>query len=120
MVVLPQWDVRYWLNLVQPEGNFSKSLEHISTRLLAYASAGGQRVRLEEYIDLAITRAIFEEIEDEEPFYAEVPGLPGVWATGTTQYECRMNLRDVIDGWIEVRQRRGLQIPSINNIRLAD
>lgn len=77
-------------------------------------------LRISEYIDMAIARAQFEKIEDNEPFYAEVPGLPGVWATGRTQDECRTNLRDVIDGWIEVRKRRGLQIPSINNHRLAD
>jgi len=75
---------------------------------------------LKEYIDLALTRAKFEKIEDEEPFYAEVPGLAGVWATGKTQAECRTNLHEVIEDWIEIRQRRDLQIPSINSYKLAD
>jgi len=49
-------------------------------------------------------------IKDEEPYYGEVPELPGVWATGKTLEECRKNLIEVIDGWIIVRLRRGIPI----------
>jgi len=118
---LQQWDVRYWLDLVGTVETFFKYPLHIITGQFAYAKAGGQHVlSLKEYIDLALTRAKFEKIEDEEPFYAEVPGLAGVWATGKTQAECRTNLHEVIEDWIEIRQRRDLQIPSINSYKLAD
>jgi len=35
-----------------------------------------------EYIEAALSKAKYEIINDEEPFYGEVPGLQGVWATG--------------------------------------
>ena len=39
---------------------------------------------IREYIEAAMKRAHYEMIADEEPFYGEVPELPGVWATGKT------------------------------------
>jgi len=55
-----------------------------------------------------LSKAKYEIIEDEEPYYGEVPDLEGVWATGKTLEECRKNLAEVIDGWIVVRLRKGL------------
>ena len=66
-----------------------------------------------EYIEAALSKAKYEMIEDEEPYYGEVPELEGVWATGKTLEECRKNLVEVIDGWILVRLRKGLPIPPI-------
>jgi predicted RNase H-like HicB family nuclease len=66
-----------------------------------------------QYIEKALAHARYEKIDDEEPYYGEVPGLPGVWATGKTLEECRRNLMEVIDGWLIVRLRRGLPIPPI-------
>ncbi len=37
-----------------------------------------------EYIEAGLAQAKYETIEDEEPYYGEVPGLAGVWATGKT------------------------------------
>ena len=67
-----------------------------------------------EYIEAALSQAKYEIIDDEEPYYGEVPGLQGVWATGKTLEECRENLREVIDGWIVVRLRKNLPIPAID------
>ena len=68
---------------------------------------------LTEYIEAAMSKAKYEMIEDEEPYYGEVPELKGVWASGKTLEECRKNLVEVIDGWIIVRLRKGLPIPPI-------
>jgi len=68
-----------------------------------------------QYIEKALAHARYDGIRDEEPWYGEVPELPGVWATGKTLEECRRNLIEVIDGWIIVRLRRGLPIPPIDN-----
>ncbi|HSN85352.1 MAG TPA: type II toxin-antitoxin system HicB family antitoxin, partial [Thermoanaerobaculia bacterium] len=35
-----------------------------------------------DYLTAAIEQAHYEIVEDEEPFYGEIPGLQGVWATG--------------------------------------
>jgi predicted RNase H-like HicB family nuclease len=66
---------------------------------------------LTEYIQEALKRARYEIIDDEEPYYGEVPELQGVWATGKTLEECRENLREAIEGWIIVRLQRGLPLP---------
>jgi predicted RNase H-like HicB family nuclease len=68
---------------------------------------------LTEYIEAAMSKAKYEMIEDEEPYYGEVPELEGVWASGKTLEECRKNLVEVIDGWILVRLRKGLSISPI-------
>ncbi len=73
-----------------------------------------------EYIEAALSKARYEIIEDEEPYYGEVPGLEGVWATGKTLEECRKNLREVIDGWLIVRLRKGLQIPPIGAYKIEE
>ena len=66
-----------------------------------------------EYIQAAISKAVYEVIDDEEPYYGEVPDLRGVWATGKTQEECRENLRMAIEDWIAFSLRFNLPIPVI-------
>ena len=73
-----------------------------------------------EYIQAALEKAEYEIIDDEEPYYGEVPGLDGVWATGRTLEECRQSLADVIDGWIVVRLRKGLPIPPIGKLEIKE
>ena len=73
-----------------------------------------------QYVEAALNRAKYEIIEDAEPYYGEVPELEGVWATGKPLEECRHNLAEVIDGWLVVRLRRGLDIPPIGEYRIEE
>ena len=73
---------------------------------------------IREYIETALKMAHYELIEDEEPFYGEVPQLQGVWATGRSLEECRLNLAEVIDGWVLVRLSRGLAIPRLGKAQI--
>ena len=73
-----------------------------------------------EYINAALSRAKYEIIQDKDPYYGEVPGLEGVWATGKTLEECRHNLAEVIDGWLVVRLKRGLTIPPLGEYRVEE
>ncbi|MDW7731503.1 MAG: type II toxin-antitoxin system HicB family antitoxin [Methanolobus sp.] len=73
-----------------------------------------------EYIYAALEKARYEIIEDDEPYYGEVPELEGVWATGNTLEECRRNLEEVIDEWIVFRLRRDLKLPPIGNHVIED
>lgn len=66
---------------------------------------------LTEYVEEALKRARYEIIDDEEPYYGEVPELKGVWATGKTIEKCRNNLKEVIEGWILLSIKRELPIP---------
>ena len=73
-----------------------------------------------EYIEAALARATYEIIQDEEPYYGEIPGLQGVWASGKTLEACRQDLREVIEGWIIVRLRKGLSIPPLDGHRIQE
>jgi predicted RNase H-like HicB family nuclease len=68
-----------------------------------------------QYIHAALERAKYEIIDDEEPYYGEVPELEGVWATGKTLEECRRNLEEVIDEWIVIKLRNRLPLPRIGD-----
>ncbi|MDD5497796.1 MAG: type II toxin-antitoxin system HicB family antitoxin [Atribacterota bacterium] len=68
---------------------------------------------ISEYIKEALKRAKYEIIEDEEPYYGEIPELNGVWATGKNLEECRENLINVIEGWIILSIKEGLPIPKL-------
>lgn len=68
---------------------------------------------IREYIDSAMKHAHYELIDDEEPYYGEIPELKGVWASGKSLEECRDNLMENLEGWILIRNRQGLDIPEI-------
>ena len=73
-----------------------------------------------EYIEEALKRARYEIINDEEPYYGEVPELRGVWAAGKTLEECRKNLKEAIEGWLIVSIKRGLPIPELGDLLVKD
>lgn len=75
---------------------------------------------LTEYIEEALRRARYEMIDDEEPYYGEVPELRGVWATGKTLEECRRNLKEVIEGWLVISIKKGLPIPQLGDLVVED
>lgn len=66
-----------------------------------------------QYIQTALDSAHYEIIEDEEPFYGEVPPLAGVWATGKTLEECRRKLAEAIEDWVLFSIAKGLPIPAL-------
>ncbi len=68
---------------------------------------------IQEYIEAVMKRAHYELIEDEEPFYGEVPELQGVWATGKTLEECRENLIQAVEDWVLFSIANGLPIPAL-------
>ncbi|MCE8426542.1 MAG: type II toxin-antitoxin system HicB family antitoxin [Candidatus Methanoperedens sp.] len=73
-----------------------------------------------EYINAALEKAKYEIIKDEEPYYGEVSGLKGVWASGKTLEECRRNLAVTIEEWVIIRLKKGLSIPPIGNIKFEE
>ena len=71
---------------------------------------------LAEYMDTAIGMATYEVLDDDGTYYAEIPGLQGVWANTDTLEECREELREVLEGWIELGIVLGHDIPDIQTI----
>ncbi len=65
-----------------------------------------------------MSKAIYEVIDDEQPYYGEVPELKGVWAIGKTPEECRENLKMAIEDWIALSLRFDLPIPSIEGHKI--
>lgn len=68
---------------------------------------------LSDYIHQALEQATYELIEDDEPYYAEVPALRGVWATGNSLEECRRNLIEAVEDWLFLSIAKGLPIPTL-------
>jgi predicted RNase H-like HicB family nuclease len=74
---------------------------------------------LTEYLQAALESAHYEIIEDEEPYYGEVPGLEGVWATGSTLEACRRNLAKAVEDWLLFSLAKGLPIPPLGNASIS-
>lgn len=71
-----------------------------------------------EYINEAVATAKYDIIDDEEPYYGEIPLLKGVWATGKNLEECRNNLIETLEGWLYISIKKGLNIPAINDKKI--
>lgn len=71
-----------------------------------------------EYLNAALEQASYEKIEDEEPYYGEISGIQGVWATGSTLEECRRNLMKALEDWVFFSIYRGEPIPEIGGVFL--
>ncbi len=74
---------------------------------------------LNDYIRAALKRAVYEELEDNEGWFASVAELPGSWAAGKTIEETRDELASVLEGWIILGLRRGMTLPIIDGINLT-
>jgi predicted RNase H-like HicB family nuclease len=73
---------------------------------------------LMQYLQEALDRAHYEIINDETPFYGEIPDLPGVWATGGTLEDCRRNLAAALEDWLLFSLAKGLPIPPLGKVEL--
>ena len=69
------------------------------------------------YLDAALSRARYTEFEGGS-YGAEVRGLRGVIATGSTLEICRKALEEVIEEWVLVRVSKGLDIPSLGSAKI--
>jgi predicted RNase H-like HicB family nuclease len=75
---------------------------------------------LSEYIAAAMKKARYEIIQDAHPYHGEIPPCKGIWASGGTLEECRANLQETLEGWLVVSLRRGLPIPALDGVAVAD
>ncbi len=73
---------------------------------------------LVKYLERALEKAHYEIIDDPHPYYGEVPGLEGVWATGDTLEECRRYLLEAIEDWVFFSIAKGYSIPPRGDICL--
>jgi predicted RNase H-like HicB family nuclease len=99
-------------------GNENLSLSALQGEVL-YLSTTIIPMMFAEYIKAAMDKATYEIIDDPEPFYGEIPGLQGVWATGKTLEACRDELMSALEDWIAFRLRTGRSIPSIDGVSIV-
>jgi predicted RNase H-like HicB family nuclease len=71
---------------------------------------------IQQYIRAAMRRAHYELIEDEEPFYGEIPELAGVWASAETLEECRDGLEQALEDWLVFSLVNGFEIPVLDGL----
>jgi predicted RNase H-like HicB family nuclease len=74
---------------------------------------------LSEYLAEALARARYEIIEDDEPYYGEIPELEGVWATAKSLEECRRQLVSALEDWLLFSIAKGLSIPALGSIKIT-
>ena len=72
-----------------------------------------------EYIEVAMREAVYEILEDDGSHYGEIPGLPGVYANADSLEECRLLLREVLEGWIILGLELNHPIPVLQSIDLT-
>jgi predicted RNase H-like HicB family nuclease len=70
-----------------------------------------------EYISKAMTKAVYEKLEDGT-YSGKIPQCHGVIAFGETLYQCQEELRSVLEGWLIVKIRHGDKLPVIGGINL--
>ena len=68
---------------------------------------------LTEYIQAAMQHCEFEKMENGR-YFGTITPCPGVWADGETIEQTRAVLREVLEDWILVRNRQGLEIPAVD------
>ncbi|MEK7156174.1 MAG: type II toxin-antitoxin system HicB family antitoxin [Patescibacteria group bacterium] len=69
---------------------------------------------IQDFIDTFMAQGRYEMIDKGIRFYAEIPALRGVWATGKTLEGCRNNLLSSLEGWLVFRLQHRLPVPHFN------
>ncbi len=72
---------------------------------------------ISRYVDEALRRARYDKLDDGT-FYAEVPRLRGVLATGDTLEECRKQLAEVVEEWLLIRVAKRLPVPRLGKVAI--
>jgi predicted RNase H-like HicB family nuclease len=73
---------------------------------------------LTSYIQAAMRLAKYEILEDQT-YYGEIPGFPGVWANADSLEACRDELQSVLEDWLILGLRMGHVLPVVAGINLA-
>lgn len=56
-------------------------------------------------------QARYEILEEDKVVFGEIPGIPGVWATGATKELCEKELRETFQDWIQMNLEKGISLP---------
>ncbi len=73
---------------------------------------------INDFILSYLEKARYEIIDEGKTFYADIPALRGVWATGKTLEGCRNELASVLEDWVILHLRNNWAIPGLKLPRL--
>lgn len=73
---------------------------------------------LQSYLNASIKKAEYKQLETGD-WFAEFPGLDGVWANGASVELCRQELLEVLEEWLILKIHDGDPIPSIDGIKIV-
>ncbi len=62
------------------------------------------------YLDAAMRKAHIVHLEEDGLYAGTIPGLEGVIAEGSTEEECRNELREALEAWLLVSLLKGLPV----------
>ena len=72
---------------------------------------------LTEYVERAMSKAAYEKLEDGA-YCGKIPDCPGTIAFSQTLYQCQIELKAVLEGWLLVKIRHGDYLPIIDGLDL--
>jgi len=72
---------------------------------------------LSNYIEKAISQAIYDKLEDGS-YSGKIPVCKGVVAFGKTLKECEIELHSTLEEWIVMGLKLGHKLPLINGLNL--
>ncbi len=73
---------------------------------------------LTEYVDQALSQALYDKLEDGT-FAGRIPPCKGVIAFGATLRECQDELRSTLEDWILLGLKLGHSLPVFSGIDLS-
>lgn len=73
---------------------------------------------LTRYIDTVMKHARYKWLSEEDGYYGEIPELPGVWATGSTEPACAEELQEVLEDWISLGLAMHHDFPIIDGVTI--
>ncbi len=76
-----------------------------------------KRYVLSEYVELAMSQALFDKLEDNT-FSGRIPSCPGVVSFAPTLKGCEEELRSTLEDWVLVGLKLRHRMPVIGNIDL--
>ena len=73
---------------------------------------------LTDYIERAMSYAVYEEMEKDGAYAGTIPPCLGVLAFAPTLSECKHELRSVLEEWMVVGFKLGHELPVVDGIDL--
>jgi predicted RNase H-like HicB family nuclease len=74
---------------------------------------------LRAYLDAAMARARYEQLEGDEGYYGEIPGFDGLWASAPTLDGCRDELASTLEDWVVAGLQLGHELPPVDGLTLS-